>query len=178
MVTTRTGRGSGLTMNSDAATSSQRRTDIDCKTRNELGSLDNPNDIGEGPSNNNNNLDAGVAPAGQEGSLGHRSPSQPSSHASRRVDDNARQQLHDRIEQLEQDLISLCSSRAATSVSRSWSNSYQSSEWSRLPTCHDNAFKRAHSVRSRHDLTPLPAPSIMAVSMVPCPAVAPMAPPS
>jgi len=141
--------------------------------------LDNPDDVREGPSNNNNNLDAGVAPAGHEDlPLGHWPLSQPSSHASRRVDDDTRQQLHDRIEQLEQDLISLRSSCAATSVSRSWSNFYQSSKQSCLPTCHNDAFKRACSVRSRHDLTPLLAPSIMAVPTVTCPAVAPMAPPS
>jgi len=71
MVTTRTGRGLGLTINSDAATSSRQRTDVNCKTRNKLGLLENPNDVGEGPSNNNNNLDAGVALAGQESPLGH-----------------------------------------------------------------------------------------------------------
>jgi len=57
-------------MNSDGATLSQRRANIDCKTHNELRLLENPNDIREEPFNNNN-LDASVAPAGQEGLLGH-----------------------------------------------------------------------------------------------------------
>jgi len=83
------------------------RANANCKTRNELRLLENPNDVGEEPFNNNNNLDAGVAPAGQEGLPGYRSPSQPLSHASMRVDDDACQQLHNRIKQLEQDLVNL-----------------------------------------------------------------------
>jgi len=106
-------------MNSDSATLSPWRADADCKTCDDQGLLENPDDVGEEPFNNNNNLDAGMAPVGQEGLLGYRSSSQLLSHASRRVDNDACQQLHDRIEQLEQDLISLCSSRAATSVSHS-----------------------------------------------------------
>jgi len=62
-------------MNSNGATLSWRYTNVDCKTRNELGLLENPNNVGEEPSNNNNNLDAGVAPAGEEGLPGHQSPS-------------------------------------------------------------------------------------------------------
>jgi len=89
MVTTRTGRGSGLAMNSDSATLSQWRASADCTTRNELRLLENPNNVREEPFNNNNNLIAGVALAGQEGLPGYWSPSQLSSYASRRVDDDA-----------------------------------------------------------------------------------------
>jgi len=58
-------------MNSDSATLSQWRANIDCKTRNELGLLENPNNVREELFNNNNNLDASVVPAGQESLPGY-----------------------------------------------------------------------------------------------------------